>query len=150
MSTAAPAAPRSPYLRPATFGAADGLGIVLGLIAGLMVSRQPASAVWAAAFSGGLAELFSMANAQRLSDATSGWGAALAIGVASFAGCVIPAVPYSFSRGTPALAAALVLCAAVAGLISWVRPEHGVLAIAETFGLLAITGIACGVAGLWL
>jgi len=136
--------------RVATFGACDGLGIVLGVIAGLIVSRQPPHAVWAAAVSGGIAEFFSMANGQRISDSRSGWLPALAIGTASFAGCTVPAVPYSFSSGTAALLLALLLCSAAAGVISWARPERGVLAILETFGLLAVTGAACGVTGLWL
>ena len=141
---------RADLQRVAVFGAADGLGIVLGVIAGLIVSHQSPRAVWAAAISGGLAEFFSMANGERISDRESGWAAALAIGAASFAGCVIPAIPYSFAAGTAALAVALGLCAAVAALISRARPERGVLAILETFGLLAITGAACGLIGLVL
>lgn len=142
MSTARPAftAPRADLTRVAVFGGADGLGIVLGLIAGMIVSRQPAHAVWAAALSGGIAELFSMANGQRISDSSSGWLPPLAIGTASLAGCALPAVPYSFSSGSAALAASLALCAAVAAVISWARPEKGALAVLETFGLI----------GLWL
>ena len=147
----APAPPAAADLkRVAVFGGADGLGIVLGLIAGLIVSHQSPRAVWAAAISGGLAEFFSMANGQRISDSGSGWGAALAIGAASFAGCAVPAVPYSFSAGTTALILALGLCVLAAAVISWARPERGILAILETFGLLAVTGVACGVAGIWL
>jgi VIT1/CCC1 family predicted Fe2+/Mn2+ transporter len=147
----APVADRAADLkRVATFGACDGLGIVLGLIAGMIVSRQPAHAVWAAALSSGIAELFSMANGQRISDSRSGWLPPLAIGAASLAGCALPAVPYSFSSGTAALILALAICAAVAGVISWARPEKGVLAVVETFGLLIVTGVACGLVGLWL
>jgi VIT1/CCC1 family predicted Fe2+/Mn2+ transporter len=148
--TPARTAARADLKRVAVFGGADGLGIVLGLIAGMIVSHQPAHAVWAAALSGGIAELFSMANGQRISDSRSGWLPAIAIGIASLAGCAIPAVPYSFSSGAAALIAALVLCAAVAAVISWLRPEKGALAIIETFGLLLVTGTACGLVGLWL
>jgi VIT1/CCC1 family predicted Fe2+/Mn2+ transporter len=150
MTPAVPAAARADLKRVAVFGGADGLGIVLGLIAGMIISHQPAHAVWAAALSGGIAELFSMANGQRISDSSSGWLPAVAIGIASLAGCTVPAVPYSFSSGSAALIAALVLCAAVAAVISWLRPEKGALAIVETFGLLLVTGVACGVIGLWL
>lgn len=152
MSTARPAitAPRADLTRVAVFGGADGLGIVLGLIAGMIVSHQPAHAVWAAALSSGVAEFFSMANGQRISDSSSGWLPPLAIGAASLAGCALPAVPYSFSSGSAALAASLALCAAVAAVISWARPERGALAVLETFGLLLVTGIACGLIGLWL
>lgn len=150
MPPAVPVAARADLKRVAVFGAADGLGIVLGVIAGMIVSHQPAHAVWAAALSGGIAELFSMANGQRISDSRSGWLPAVAIGIASLAGCALPAVPYSFSSGSVALIVALVLCAAVAAVISWLRPEKGALAIVETFGLLVITGTACGLVGLWL
>lgn len=148
--TAAGTADRADLRRVAVFGAADGLGIVMGVIAGMIVSQQPAHAVWAASLSGGIAELFSMANGQRISDSSSGWLPALAIGAASLAGCALPAVPYSFSSGSAALTAALLLCAAVAAVISWARPEKGILAVVETFGLLIVTGAACGVIGLWL
>jgi VIT1/CCC1 family predicted Fe2+/Mn2+ transporter len=150
MSNARPASRAADLKRVAVFGAADGEGIVLGLIAGMIVSHQPAHAVWAAALSGGIAELFSMANGQRISDNRSGWLPALAIGVASLTGCALPAVPYALGSGAAALAASLLLCALVAGVISWARPERGLLAVIETFGLLAVTGIACALAGLWL
>lgn len=145
-----PAAARADLTRVAVMGAADGLGIVLGLIAGLIVSHQPPHAVWAAALSGGIAEFFSMANAQRISDSRSGWLPPLAIGAASLAGCALPAVPYALTAGTAALTAALIACAAAAAVITWIRPEHGLAAIAETFGLLLITGAACGAIGLWI
>lgn len=149
MTTAA-APDRADLTRVAVFGACDGLGIVLGLIAGMIVSHQPAHAVWAAALSGGIAELFSMANGQRISDSSSGWGAALAIGTASLAGCAVPAVPYSAGSGSAALGASLALCAAVAAVITWARPEKGALAVVETYGLLLATGAVCGLIGLWL
>jgi VIT1/CCC1 family predicted Fe2+/Mn2+ transporter len=140
----------APYRRESVFGGADGLGLYFGLVAGLIASRQQPGAVWAAAVSGGLAEFISMANAQRVSDRKSGPLAALVIGAASFAGCVLPAVPYAAWRGPGALAVSLGVAAAVAGVISWLRPERGVLAAVETYALLIVTGIACGVVGLWL
>lgn len=151
--TVLPSAPPRPgplIRRVAVFGAADGLGIALGLIAGMTVSHQSAHAIWIAALSGGIAELFSMANGQRISDSHSGWFPPLAIGLASLAACTAPAVPYSFSSGPLALTAALLLCALAAAAISWARPEHGRAVVIETFGLLIITGTACALAGLWL
>lgn len=134
--------------RVGVFGAADGLGITLGLVAGLIVSRQSPHAVWVAALAGGVAEFFSMANGQRISDSSSGWVPPLVIGAASLAGCAVPAVPFAFTRGSLALAVSLPLCAAVAGVISWLRPERGALAVLETFGLLVLTGAACAAIGL--
>lgn len=148
MAAARPA--RADLTRVAVFGACDGLGMVLGFIAGMIVAHEPQRAVWAAALFGGIAEFFSMANGQRISDTRSGWLPALAIGATSLAGCALPAVPYSLAAGTGALAASLLLCAAIAAAISWARPEKGLLAAAETFGLLLVTGAACGLIGLWV
>jgi len=140
----------SPFRKEAVFGSVDGLGLFLGIVAGLIVSHQPPSAVWAAAVSGGVAEFINMANAQRVSDKQSGVLAALVIGGASLAGCVVPAIPYSAWRGPWALGFSLTLAVAVGGVISWLRPERGVLAAVETYALLAVTGVACGLIGLWL
>ena len=137
-------------IRSAVMGGADGLGIVLGLIAGLGVSHGGAHAIWAAALSGGIAEFFSMANAQRISDPEDGWQPAVVIGAASLAGCALPAVPYAVGGGQLALAASVVLCLAMGGAICWLRPEHGGRSVAETFVLLGITAVACVLAGLWV
>jgi VIT1/CCC1 family predicted Fe2+/Mn2+ transporter len=150
MAPTVPAAARADLKRVAVFGSVDGLGLYLGIVAGLIVAHQQPSAVWVAAVSGGTAELISMANAQRLSDRKSGVTAALVVGAASFAGCVTPAVPYAAWHGPWALTASLLLAVVVAGVISWLRPEKGVLAVVETYALLAVTAVACGLLGLWL
>jgi VIT1/CCC1 family predicted Fe2+/Mn2+ transporter len=137
-----------PLTHEGIFGAADGLGITLGIVAGLIVSHQASTAVWAAAVSSGVAEFFSMANGERLADARAGWTGPLVIGIASLLGCVVPAIPYAAWHGPGALALSLALAAAVAGLISWLRPEHGAAAIIETYALLVITGMACAIVGL--
>lgn len=141
---------RADLKRVAVFGSVDGLGLYLGIVAGLIIAHQPPSAVWVAAVSAGCAELISMANAQRLSDRKSGVTAALVVGAASFAGCVTPAVPYAAWRGPWALGASLALAAIVGGVISWLRPERGILAAVETYALLTATAVACGLIGLWL
>jgi VIT1/CCC1 family predicted Fe2+/Mn2+ transporter len=148
--TPARTADRADLKRVAVFGSVDGLGLYLGIVAGLIVAHQQPSAVWVAAVSAGIAELISMANAQRLSDRKSGVTAALVVGAASLAGCVTPAVPYAACRGPWALTASLLLAVVVAGVISWLRPEKGVLAVVETYALLAVTAVACGLLGLWL
>jgi VIT1/CCC1 family predicted Fe2+/Mn2+ transporter len=150
MATVRPADTRADLKRVAVFGSVDGLGLYLGIVAGLIVAHQQPSAVWVAAVSGGTAELISMANAQRLSDRKSGVTAALVVGAASFGACVLPAVPYAAWHGPWALTASLLLAAAVAGVISWLRPEKGILAVVETYALLAVTAAACGLIGLWL
>ncbi len=41
------------------------------------------------------------------------------------------------------MAASLVLVGAVAGLISLLRPEKGILAVATTFGILGAAALLC-------
>ena len=134
--------------RPAVLGSADGLTIVLGLIVGLAVAKQPSSAVWHAALAGGLAELVGMTAGMWLSEADSGFRVALMCGVASLAACVLPAVPYAFGGGFPALLLALVLVAVAAAAISWLRPERGVLAAVQTYGVLLVAAVLTGAVAL--
>lgn len=131
--------PRAPLI----MGAADGVTIVAGLIAGLVLTHQAPSAVWTAALSGGLAELVGMTSGQRQSDPAGGWLGALACGLAAAAACIVPAVPYLVARGVDAGVSAVVLVAATCGVISWLRPEKGVRAVMETFGLTAVAGALC-------
>jgi VIT1/CCC1 family predicted Fe2+/Mn2+ transporter len=133
---------------PAILGSADGLGIVMGLIAGLVVSRQSASALWHAALCGGLAELVSMAAAQRQADSAGGWPGAIICGIASALGCIIPAVPYLVTSGTAALIPALALVAGVCAVVTWLRPERGWKAAAQTFGLTLLAGALCAAVAL--
>lgn len=133
---------------PAVLGAADGLGIVVGLIAGLAVASEPPGALWHAALAGGLAELVSMAAAQRQADASGGWRGALLCGTASAAACVAPAIPYLFTAGLAALLPALTLAAAACGVVAWLRPEKGARAVLQTYGLTAAAGVLCAAVSL--
>jgi hypothetical protein len=127
----------------AVFGGADGLVLAVGLVVGL--HRHPA-AMLAAAFAAGLAELAGMTSGAWLSDA--GPVPALANGVAAFAACVAPAVPYAVTSGTAALWASLGIAATVGGVIAWLRPDKGLLAVAETYGVLAGAAVLCWLASL--
>ena len=138
----------SAHVRTAILGGADGATIVLGLIVGLVVSRQPASAVWHASLAGGLAELVGMASGQYLSDSEAGVRVALTCGVAAFAACTVPAVPYAFGGGTVALCVSLGLVAVAAGVISRLRPERGVLAAVTTYGVLLAAAVLTGAVAL--
>jgi len=129
--------------RQATFGASDGVTIVLGLLVSL--TGQPHAMV-RAAFAAGLAELVGMTAGQWLSDGESGFGAALMNGGAAFAACTIPALPYLAASNWAALATSLVLVAAVAGVISLLRPEKGLLALVQTYGILLVAAAVCAAA----
>jgi hypothetical protein len=129
--------------RQVTFGAADGVTIILGLLVSL--TGQP-HALFRAALGAGLAELVGMTAGQWLSDGESGFGAALANGGAAFAACLIPALPYLAAKGWPAMAVSLALVAGVAGVISVLRPEKGVLAVVQTYGILLVAAGLCAAA----
>jgi VIT1/CCC1 family predicted Fe2+/Mn2+ transporter len=133
---------------PMILGLVDGVGVVLGLILALVISHQSTGAVWHAALAGGNAELVSMFAAQWL--ATGGGrkqlSGAVACGVASWAGCVLPALPYLIGGGRAAMLAASVgLIVLSAGFVSWLRPEHGTRAVLQTFGVLAAVAGLCAV-----
>jgi hypothetical protein len=126
-------------------GGADGLTIALGLIVSLAGTQR---AMWHAALGAGLAELVGMTAGKWLSDPDAGFSVALANGGAAFAGCLLPALPALFMAGHAALGAELSLVAVVAAAISWLRPEKGVLAVVQTFGILAVAAGLCWAAGL--
>jgi hypothetical protein len=125
---------------PVILGSADGLTIVLGLLVSL--TAHP-SAMWHAALGAGLAELVGMTAGMWLSDGESGFRLALSCGVASLAACVLPAVPYLAVSGLLALGLALGVTAAVAAAVSWLRPEKGILAAVQTYGVLIVAAGLC-------
>lgn len=135
----------APFKRPAVFGAADGVTIALGLIVSL--AGQP-HAMIKAALGAGLAELVGMTAGAWLSDEGAGWRPALANGGAAFTACAVPALPYAAMGGAGALTASLALVAAIAAVISWLRPERGVLAVAQTYGILLAAAALCTAASL--
>jgi hypothetical protein len=127
----------------ATFGAADGLTLVLGLLVSL--TGQP-HALFHAALGAGLAEFVGMTAGAWLSDEQAGFGPALMNGTAAFAACAVPALPYLAATNVVALVTSLVLVAAVAGAISILRPERGLLAVVQTYGILVAAAVLCAVA----
>lgn len=134
----------SPALRAGIFGAVDGMSAFIGILAGLVVAHQPASAVWWATLSCGLAELVGMTSGQYQSDAASGWRTAITCGVVSMAGCVVPAIPYLVLSGSLALGLSVFLVFVECCLIAWLRPERGWRAWAQTFGLTILVAVICG------
>lgn len=131
---------RPNYLRPAIMGGADGLTLALGLIVSL--TGHPGALV-RAAIGAGVAEFVGMSAGNYLSDSDAGYVAALANGGAALLACLVPALPYVVSHGAPALVASLVLVVIVAGAISWLRPEKGLLAVVETYGILLVAAGLC-------
>ncbi len=144
--TAAPQPPPRARLfkRQAVFGMSDGVSIILGLL--VTLAGQP-HALFRAALGAGLAELVGMTAGQWLSDEQSGFWAALTNGSAAFAACFIPALPALAGKGIGAGAGAIALVVAVAAVISWLRPERGILAVVQTYGILLAAAGLCAAAG---
>jgi hypothetical protein len=131
---------RSRIIPPVVLGGADGVTIVLGILVSL--TGHPA-AMWHAALGAGLAELVGMTAGMWLSDGEAGFRLALCCGLAAFAACVAPAVPYLITRGPLALAVAVGITVVVAAAVTRLRPEKGVLAAAQTYGVLIVAVVLC-------
>jgi VIT family protein len=134
----------------AVFGAADGLALILGLVLGLAVSRQPGGAVWHAALAGGVAEFGGMALGQYWSDPGKDKIAALCNGAAGMAAVICPGVPFAVMAGGIAVGVSAVAVACFGLAITWMRSESGWLAFARTFGLLLAAGALSAASGLLL
>jgi VIT1/CCC1 family predicted Fe2+/Mn2+ transporter len=134
---------------PAIFGFADGTVCAIGIIAGLAVTHQDARAIWAAAFSAGLAEFAGMAAGQYQSAPEDGKIAALICGLASAAGAVLPAVPYLIASGAAALTCSVVIAALLCAGIAWLRPDHqGGRAYVQSYGVMIAAAGLCLLGGL--
>lgn len=127
---------------------ADGLTLVIGLILGLAVASQSAASVWHAALGGGLAEFGGMALGQYWSDEGRDKVAAALNGAACAVATIATGAPFAITHGLPAVLAAMVIAVVLAGVVSWLREETGVQAIARTFGLLVIAGLLSAASGL--
>jgi VIT1/CCC1 family predicted Fe2+/Mn2+ transporter len=129
------------YKKSTVFGAADGVTSVLGLL--VTLSSQPHTLV-KAALGVGLAELVGMTAGEWLSsEEDEGFLASLMNGLASFAAVMLPVVPYVLLVGHSAIIAAAVLVVLIGAFISWLRPESGIKAVAETYGVLLIAATIC-------
>jgi VIT1/CCC1 family predicted Fe2+/Mn2+ transporter len=146
--TPAPETSEPGTARLAIFGGVDGLTMFLGLVLGIIVSRQPGTAAWHAALGGAAGELVGMTSGQYISDRAAGLSAALACGVAGAVACALPGVPFVFLPRTDALGVALVTAVLIAAIITWMRPEKGLAAVAQTYGVLIAAGILAGLTGL--
>lgn len=127
------------WVRPAVFGAFDGLTSSLGVL--LALASHP-HLVLPAAVGVGTAEMVGMAAGQWQSDSDDGLGAAVVIGVATGAGCVLPAVPFAVLSSGPASVASAVLVLAVTAAIARLRADRGrVRAAVESYAILAATAV---------
>ena len=123
------------------FGATDGLVLILGLVLGLAISRQPALSVWHAALSGGVAEFGGMALAQYWGDPERNKVAALCNGGACCLVVLAAGLPFAFLADGPATGIASLVIVLFGLAVTWMRAETGWLALARTFGLLLAAAV---------
>ena len=119
----------------AIFGCSDGLMSILGPVM-FTASRYP-HLVFPVALMGAVSASASMAAGQRMSeDRQSAW-APVVMGAATFTGSVLPAIPFLFTRGVPAICCAAAVCVTVAlgvgRLRSWRKHRY-----LETLAILAL------------
>jgi hypothetical protein len=122
-------------------GAADGLTLAISEIMSL---RAHQAAVFRSGLGAGLGELVGMTAALWLSagDDRQGFWPALGCGAATLLGCVVPCLPFLLGGpGAFALAGALIIV--LGSAVCWIRPQRGLRAVAETFGVLAAAGLLC-------
>lgn len=122
------------------FGASDGLTLILGLMLGLALARQPDSSIWHGALAGGLAEFGGMALGQYWSDPARNKVTALCNGLAAAATVIMAGVPFAVMSGVPAVGTAAVVIFCLGLAVTWLREETGWVAALHTFGLLLLAG----------
>lgn len=134
----------SGLIKPAVFGAFDGIVTVLGALFALATHPHAlvVSGVGLAA-----AGAVSMGGGQWLSDNENGWRASLAIGATTGAGTLVPVLPYAVASGAAAGVCSAVLCLASAGVVSWLKTTDGHAlsarrAAVQTYSLLLAAGAA--------
>lgn len=140
---------RRDLAKSATFGGFDGTSSLLGVVIYLLFSHP--ELIFPAAMSGAASSAVSMGGGEWLSDSDNGFAASLVMGAATFAGAVLPAVPFAFGSGPAAVAVSAVTCLGICVTVARLRGNRGFgLALAETLGILAVVVAVTVACGLWL
>lgn len=103
------------------------------------------AAVFPIAVAGGVSAACSMAGGEWLSQSDSGLAAAAAMGAATLAGSIIPAVPYAFTRGWPAPAASVASLVIIAAVVARMRGyrKHPYLETGLVLGVVLLASVLC-------
>lgn len=137
---------RAAFARPAIFGSFDGAASLLGVVIYLALTHPVL--IFPAALSGAISSAVSMGGGEWLSDSGHGLGASAVMASATFAGALLPALPFAAGSGPLAVAGCAVICLGIAVIVSALRPNRGLgMALAETVGILAVVAavvVTCG------
>lgn len=122
----------------AILGTSDGMMSIFGITV-FVAARYP-SLVFAAALMGAVSAAYSMGAGEFLGQQGTRWADVPVMAGATFAGTLLPAAPYLWSRGLPALgqsaAVCLLMALAVGRLRTWRKRRY-----AETVAVIAV-GVA--------
>jgi len=132
---------RSPLSRPAIFGGFDGTATLLGVVIYLLLTHP--GLIFPTAVSGAISSAVSMGGGEFLSESDTGLAASGVMAAATFTGAVLPAVPFAFTTGVPAITACALICAGIGLVVAWMRHTPSrVVAVTQTLGLLAAVAAA--------
>lgn len=123
------------------FGVSDGLTSALGVVIPLALAGRPMLSV---VFGLAICAALGMGGGEFLSDRSGGWRPAVAMAIASFAGTLIPAMPFFVLPYLPAAVASSALCAGTLIGISETKAREMPrrTAYSQTFGILAVASMA--------
>jgi VIT1/CCC1 family predicted Fe2+/Mn2+ transporter len=139
----------SSLLKPAILGGFDGTASLLGVVIYLLITHP--ALIFPTAASGAISSAISMGGGEFLSDSDNGLAASGVMALATFAGAVLPAVPFAFGTGPAEITVCSLIVIAIGAAVSAMRPNRGrSLALAETFGLLALVAVVVVICGLLL
>lgn len=117
----------------AIFGGFDGLCSLMGFVLYLALEHGAATAL-AGALAGALGAALSMATGEYLSDSSARLRPALAMGLATLACSIAPALPLLAGAGTLPILGCVAVALALCGVIARLRPETGWVSVAKTYG----------------
>ena len=133
---------RRALARPVVFGLADGCMSIMGVV---LYAAGHTGMVFPLAVSGGVSAAASMASGEWLSESENGPLAAVAMGLATLGGSVLPAVPYAFLRGVWAPGVSVAMLAVVAAVVARLRAHrrHPYLETAAALAAVLVLSVAC-------
>lgn len=136
---------RADDVKQAVFGVSDGLTSALGVVIPLALAGRPMLTV---IFGLAICAAIGMAGGEYLSDERGDLRAAVAMGIASFVGTVLPALPFLFALPycIAAAASGAICVGTLVGISETKAREMARLrAYLQTFGVLAVASV-CTVA----
>ena len=127
-------------MRPAIFGAFDGITCCLGVI--LSLEHEPRLFLPAAA-GVAAAEMVGMAAGEWQSASDNGFAASIVVGATAGLGAVLPAIPYAALPAAAARWCSVTVLLAVSAAIAWLRADSRGRrrAFAESYGILAVVAV---------